>query len=56
MKIGDVSRPRRFADPVRQRWYAYHRAVRFAVRMWHATWVASTRLDTRRQPLSCPAG
>jgi hypothetical protein len=33
MKIGDVSRPRRFADPARQRWYAYHRAVRFALRM-----------------------
>jgi len=33
MKIGDVSRPRRFADPARQRWYAYHRAVRFARRM-----------------------
>ncbi len=33
MKIGDVSRARRFADPARQRWYAFHRAVRFAVRM-----------------------
>jgi len=33
MKIGDVSRPRRFADPARLRWYAYHRAVRFARRM-----------------------
>jgi hypothetical protein len=33
MKIGDVSRYRRFADPVRQRWYAYYRAVRFAQRM-----------------------
>lgn len=33
MKIGDVSRPRRFADPARQRWYAYHRSVRFASRM-----------------------
>jgi len=30
MKIGDVSRQRRFADPARQRWYAHHRAVRFA--------------------------
>jgi hypothetical protein len=36
MKIGDVSRPRRFADPARQRWYAYHRAVRFALRMQRA--------------------
>jgi len=33
MKIGDVSRQRRFADPARQRWYAYHRAVRFAFHM-----------------------
>src|SRR5262249_25364243 len=33
MKIGDVSRARRFADPVRLRWYAYHRALRFALRM-----------------------
>jgi hypothetical protein len=33
MKIGDVSRQRRFADPVRQNWYALHRAVRFANRM-----------------------
>jgi hypothetical protein len=33
MKVGDVSRPRRLADPVRLRWYAYHRAVRFARRM-----------------------
>jgi len=33
MKIGDVSRHRRFADPVRLRWYAYHRALRFAQRM-----------------------
>ncbi len=36
MKIGDVSRPRRFADPARLRWYAYHRAVRFALRMHQA--------------------
>jgi hypothetical protein len=33
MRIGDVSRSRRFADPVRQRWYAHHRARRFAERM-----------------------
>lgn len=33
MKIGDVSRPRRFTDPARQRWYAHHRALRFANRM-----------------------
>jgi hypothetical protein len=33
MKIGDVSRARRFSDPARQRWYAHHRAIRFARRM-----------------------
>jgi hypothetical protein len=33
MKTGDVSRARRLADPVRLRWYAYHRCVRFARRM-----------------------
>lgn len=33
MKIGDASRARRFADPFRQRWYAFHRSVRFATRM-----------------------
>src|SRR5438477_2452554 len=33
MKIGDVSRQRRFADAARQRWYVHHRAVRFAFHM-----------------------
>ena len=33
MRIGDVSRPRRFANPARLRWYAFHRSVRFALRM-----------------------
>ena len=33
IKIGDVSRRRRLADPARQRWYAHYRAVRFARRM-----------------------
>ncbi len=33
MKIGDVSRSRRFANPARLRWYAFHRSVRFALRM-----------------------
>ena len=33
MRIGDVSRNRRRSDPARQRWYAYHRSVRFARRM-----------------------
>ena len=36
MKIGDVSRQRRFADPARLRWYAQHRALRFALRMKRA--------------------
>jgi hypothetical protein len=50
MKIGDVSRNRRFADPARQRWYAQHRAVRFAIRM--------TGSDPRKRPggLLRPAG
>jgi hypothetical protein len=33
MRIGDVSRHRRWSDPARRRWYAHHRAVRFARRM-----------------------
>jgi len=33
MRIGDVSRARRFANPARLRWYAFHRSVRFALRM-----------------------
>ncbi len=33
MKIGDVSRRRRFADPARMRWYAHYRCVRFSRRM-----------------------
>jgi hypothetical protein len=33
MSIGDVSRHRRLCDPARRRWYAHHRAVRFARRM-----------------------
>jgi hypothetical protein len=36
MKIGDVSRPRRFANPARLRWYALHRSIRFASRMMKA--------------------
>jgi hypothetical protein len=45
MRIGDASRNRRFADPVRQRWYAYHRAVRFALRMWQSALAVSGRLE-----------
>jgi hypothetical protein len=33
MRIGDASRARRFANPARLRWYAFHRSVRFALRM-----------------------
>jgi hypothetical protein len=33
MRIGDVSRRRRFSDPVRMRWYAHHRCVRFSRRL-----------------------
>lgn len=33
MRIGDVSRHRRQSDPIRRRWYAHHRAIRFARRM-----------------------
>ena len=36
MRIGDVSRRRRFADPARMRWYAHYRCVRFARRMMRA--------------------
>ena len=38
MRIGDVSRPRRYADPIRRRWYAQHRAIRFARRMRSGTY------------------
>jgi hypothetical protein len=43
MKIGDVSRHRRWADPARRRWYAHHRAVRFARRMRPGAPCPSTR-------------
>jgi hypothetical protein len=33
MRLGDVSRARRFSNPARLRWYAFHRSVRFALRM-----------------------
>jgi hypothetical protein len=56
MKIGDVSRPRRFADPVRQRWYAYHRAVRFALRVWQTTLAVSRLPGGLGRPLECRVG
>src|SRR5262249_37215465 len=46
MKVGDVSRRRRLADPVRLRWYAKYRALRFARRMLRAQLEAAT-------PASC---
>lgn len=33
MRVGDVSRGRRFSDPARLRWYACYRTLRFAMRM-----------------------
>ena len=41
MRVGDVSRARRFANPARLRWYAFHRSVRFALRMMKAEESAS---------------
>jgi hypothetical protein len=38
MKVGDVSRRRRFQGAARLRWYAHHRAVRFARRMGGIAW------------------
>ena len=40
MRIGDVSRQRRQSDPIRRRWYAQHRAIRFARRMRSGAGVA----------------
>jgi len=42
MRIGDVSRARRFANPARLRWYAFHRSVRFALRMMKSGEEAAT--------------
>jgi len=52
MKIGDVSRRRRFADPARQRWYALYRCVRFSRRMIGG---AAPAPDARR-PVAVRAG
>jgi hypothetical protein len=46
MKIGDVSRRRRFADPARQRWYAQYRCLRFSRRMMQGPPVAT--VEARR--------
>jgi hypothetical protein len=53
MKIGDVSRRRRFADPARQRWYALYRCVRFSRRMMHGG--AAPAAEARR-PVAARAG
>jgi hypothetical protein len=47
MRIGDVSRQRRWSDPVRRRWYAHHRAVRFARRMKTGTYGLADLTDAR---------
>jgi len=55
MKIGDVSRSRRFANPARQRWYAHYRSVRFALRMLGPEPLlaaAAKELSHGRKPLS----
>ncbi len=46
MRIGDVSRHRRNADPIRRRWYAQHRAIRFARRMRSGTYTNPTQAAT----------
>jgi hypothetical protein len=43
MRIGDVSRRRRLADPARMRWYAHYRSVRFSRRMMQAAVLAAAR-------------
>jgi hypothetical protein len=67
-RIGDVSRRRRLADPVRVRWYARHRASRWARRFFGdscpppggADRLATKGMppvdDTRSYPLHCHAG
>jgi hypothetical protein len=58
MRIGDVSRPRRFANLARQRWYAYHRSVRFAMRMLRpeATGAEGTKTPAEQNLCPEPAG
>ena len=48
MKTGDVSRRRRLTDPVRMRWYAHHRAVRFSRRC--------LRMQVAVSPQACLSG
>jgi hypothetical protein len=45
MRIGDVSRARRLSDPARRRWYANHRAIRFARRICGRAARVSTATD-----------
>ena len=52
MKIGDVSRRRRFSDPARMRWYAHHRCVRFSRRMMLTSVAIAPIRPTRGNPAS----
>ena len=51
MRIGDVSRARRFANPARLRWYAFHRSVRFALRMLRPKELTAPPGDLQLGPL-----
>ncbi len=54
MRIGDVSRARRFANPARLRWYAFHRSVRFAMRMMKSGKETATLAPAEQPPyLDC---
>jgi hypothetical protein len=54
MRVGDVSRARRFANPARLRWYAFHRSVRFALRMMKAEDSAPTSETIQLQLIDLP--
>ncbi len=51
MRIGDASRSRRFASPARRRWYAFHRSVRFALRMMGPQLAAPLTEDFQAGPI-----
>jgi hypothetical protein len=52
MRIGDVSRARRFSNPARLRWYAFHRSVRFSLRMMRTG--QEPRETSPLEQLPCP--
>ena len=54
MRVGDVSRARRFANPARLRWYAFHRSVRFALRMMKAEDTTPTSEAIQHQLIDLP--